>query len=181
MKYSNIYKCTTADGPGVRVSIYFSGCLPNKMGNEHCRNCHNQALHSFNYGSLYTEKVHKSLVDLVNKEYISGLTICGGEPLDQDIIQLIELAYDIKKLNKSVWCYSGYTWPKILELIHEKPLLMQFLLNVDALVINPFIDVLRDITSKNPWRGSTNQRIINPRESILQNKIVFVEGILNNE
>jgi len=84
MRVAAIYKDCISDGPGVRVSVYFSGCLPNKCGGSNCPGCHNPAAQSFSYGRLYTAEVKREILDAASKPYIKGITLAGGEPYDQD-------------------------------------------------------------------------------------------------
>jgi anaerobic ribonucleoside-triphosphate reductase activating protein len=91
MNYLTIYKDSISDGPGVRVSVYFAGCKPNKCKAGNCPGCHNPEAQKFTVGEEYTEETKNYILGLCRNPYIAGLTICGGEPYDQDEKQLIEL------------------------------------------------------------------------------------------
>ena len=99
MRYLTIYKDSISDGPGVRVSVYFAGCLPNKCGNQNCPGCHNPEAQKFTAGEEYIEETKNYILGLCKNPYIAGLTICGGEPYDQDENQLIELLQEFHLQN----------------------------------------------------------------------------------
>jgi len=101
MRYSKIYKDAVSDGPGVRVSVYFAGCRPNKCKEGNCPGCHNKEAQSFIAGELYTEDTESYILKLCENPYISGLTLCGGEPYDQDENKIIKLLQLFKEQNPS--------------------------------------------------------------------------------
>jgi len=175
MRYLTIYKDSISDGPGVRVSAYFAGCLPNKCGNKNCPGCHNPEAQKFTAGEEYTEETKNYILGLCRNPYIAGLTICGGEPYDQDENQLIELlkAFYEQNPNKNVWIYTGYEF----EQIRNRELTKY----IDVAVVGPFILEQRDISDANRWRGSRNQRVINGPKSLKSGQIIFLEDIPNNE
>lgn len=169
MKYCQLLKDCISDGPGVRVSIYFSGC------NLHCKGCHNAAAWDFNYGQLFTQNIIEEIKNALSNKYISGLTIAGGEPLQQDKRKFYKFVKEIKKEfpDKTIWLYTGYEWDQI-----KKFKVLKF---IDVAVVGPFVLEKRDISCNNKWRGSTNQRIINVKESLKQKKQINLVGILNND
>ena len=174
MFYSNIDKCSIAEMPGCCVTLFVSGCLPNKCKEGNCPGCHNEAAQKFYKGTYYTEETEQEILEACSKSYISGLCLCGGEPFDQSGNYLINLAYEFKKSfpEKKLWCYTGYKWEQI-----KNKALTAYL---DAAIVGPFILAQRDISDANRWRGSRNQRVIDVQKSLELNDIIFLEGIPNN-
>ena len=147
MKYLNILDCSIADGEGVRVVLFVSGCP------HHCLGCHNPESWNFNAGKEFTFSTLSKLYELLSRDYIDGLTISGGEPLaPQNIEVVLEICKNIKNKfpNKNIWIYTGYTVDEELK-AKLKPY-------VNVVVDGEFIQSLRDITL--PFRGSSNQNII---------------------
>ena len=168
MRILDIKKCVISDGPGIRLSIYCSGC------DLHCKGCHNQNSWDFNQGIDYKELLDEIISEL-SKDYYKGITFCGGEPLNlKNIDGFLEIAKLVKEKlpNKDIWCYTGYEWEQVKDLE-----IMQY---IDVAVVGPFILEQRDISDDNRWRGSRNQRVIEVKKSLEQNKKVFLEGIPNN-
>ena len=166
---------SVTDGEGVRVVLYVSGC---RIG---CKGCHNPQSHDFNNGVPFTEDTMQELLDLLNKPYISGLTLSGGHPLEPENLSTI---YNVVKTvrenfpNKSIWIYSGYTFEKIKEIdkMYEKHEVncsspLDILKYCDVLVDGAYVDELRNLTLH--FRGSNNQRIIDIQKSLAENKIVL--------
>jgi len=162
MRYNQIRTMDISDGPGVRVSIFFQGC------HFHCKDCFNSETWDFNKGKEFTDEVIDKIIELANHEYIEGLSILGGEPMHPvNVLGTIALAKKFKEKypNKNIWVWTGYKFEDIP--------------NKDAL---PFIDVLVDgqfITELHSfdlkWKGSSNQRVINVKETLKQNKIIIIE------
>lgn len=168
MKYSLINKIDIANGPGVRVSLFVSGC------NRHCKNCYNQEAQNFNNGEPFTQETYRAILEHVAKTHCSGLSVLGGEPLDQDangLIALIELVADVHRLGKNVWLWTGYTWQDVFaqtttdpKACNMRPHLQQTLLSeVDFVVDGPYVDEKKDLSLA--FRGSANQEIIDVRET----------------
>lgn len=186
MNYSLINKTDIANGPGIRVSLFVSGC------NRHCKNCYNQEAQAFDYGQPYTSETAKNILELVAKSHCSGLSILGGEPLDQDsnsLIGLIALAQEVHKLGKNVWLWTGYTWEEIFNdrvargdsktSYRIKNTIRCALLNmVDVVVDGPFIDEQKDLSLR--WRGSANQRVIDVQKTLESyakyNEVTLLDG-----
>lgn len=172
MNYGKIKKLDIANGEGIRVSLFVSGC------NFHCHNCFNKIAQNFNYGKLFTEETFKQICDLVNRPYIAGLSILGGEPLHQDpqgFHYLNKLALTTRSLGKTVWLWTGFKWEDIWNDKSEMALYRQNLLSLcDVVVDGQYIDSLRDLTLK--WRGSSNQRVILSRMSISKKELILMEG-----
>lgn len=177
MNYSDIYKCDLANGPGIRVSLFVSGCQ------FHCLNCFNKEAQNYNYGTPYTEETEKTIYELVSNPHIAGLSILGGDPLwqtNEDIFKLISLVKKIKELNKNVWIWSGFTWNQLfndsdapdedVKIMDARKLLIK---SCDVFIDGRYIDELRDLRLK--WRGSSNQQVIDVQKSISENKIVLFE------
>ena len=161
MNYGEIKKYDIADGPGVRVTLFVSGCR------HHCKGCFNAETWDFHYGNPYTEKTEKEILDALNHPYIAGLTLLGGEPFEpENQRELVKLLKKVREMypKKNIWSYSGYVYDKDLipggrdytEVTDE------MLSYIDVLVDGPFVEDLKDITLQ--FRGSSNQRILNLRE-----------------
>ena len=162
MKYRKIRKMDIADGPGVRVSIFFQGC------DFHCKNCFNPETWSWNCGEEFNDEVIDKILDLAKFDYITGLSILGGEPMHpNNIMGTLKLAKAFKTRypQKTIWAWSGYKYEDIL-----KPEVLKYL---DVLVDGQYIDSKRDPRLK--WCGSTNQRDIDVVKSLKENKKVILE------
>lgn len=152
MKYLKITSPDIENGPGCRVTLWIPGCT------HKCPGCHNAWTADYNQGQEFTQDTYEELCDILDKPYIKGLTISGGDPLDQDaqtLIDLIQLCFDIslEYPTKDIWLYTGY----YKEDLKDKQL--ELLNYIDVLVDGPFDIAKRDMTL--PFRGSSNQRIIN--------------------
>jgi len=151
-----------ADGPGVRVSIFFQGC------DFHCKNCFNPETWSWDCGEEFNDEVIDKILDLAKFDYITGLSILGGEPMHpNNIMGTLKLAkaFRTRYPQKTIWAWSGYKYEDIL-----KPEVLKYL---DVLVDGQYIDSKRDPRLK--WCGSTNQRVIDVAKSLKENKIVILE------
>lgn len=177
MNYSGIYSCDVANGLGCRVSLFVSGC------NFHCEDCFNALQQDFNYGHKYTQETKEKLLELISRPYIKGLSILGGDPLWQDnddLCQLIELCEDVHNLGKDIWIWSGFTWeqifPKVtLDELSDNTLYQQNLIaRTDVFIDGRFEKDKKDLTLK--WKGSSNQRVIDVRKSLIENKIVLFDN-----
>jgi len=157
MNYANIKSFDIADGPGVRVSLFVSGCT------HHCKGCFNPETWDFQYGKPFTAEVQQQIIQQLSPSYISGLTLLGGEPMEpgnQQVLAGFLAAVRAQYPDKNIWCYTGYTWPDDFQeggKAHceaTKAMLSQ----IDTLVDGEFKEELKDITLQ--FRGSRNQRII---------------------
>jgi anaerobic ribonucleoside-triphosphate reductase activating protein len=155
MYYSEINKCSTVDGPGVRVAVFFSGCLPNKCSAGHCPGCHNPAAWNFTFGKEFTKKEMSEILDAIAPSYITGLSLLGGEVFDQDESVLIPFLKQVRSQfpDKNIWCWTGYEFDEIKD--------RELSNYIDTFVCGRFDITKRDISANNMWRGSTNQYIIN--------------------
>ncbi len=164
MNYGQIRKYDIANGPGIRTSIFVTGCSLN------CKNCFNKEYQDPNFGEKWTDETTKEIIDYLLKDEVAGLTILGGEPFES-AKDLTTIVIDIKnKIDKPIWIYSGYTFEKLI----ENPTCMKLLEVVDVLVDGPFIEFKKDLKLK--FRGSSNQRIIDVKESLANNSIILLNG-----
>lgn len=155
MNYISITSPDINNGTGCRVTLWIAGCSHN------CPGCHNPETHDYKAGRVFDEKAERSLFEKLSKPYIKGLTVSGGDPLDQSQEVLSQLKGILKKVRekfpeKDVWMYTGFEYE---ELDRNQLDVLQY---VDTLVDGPFKQKLRDITL--PFRGSSNQRIINIKD-----------------
>ena len=164
MNYEKIDKCSVSNGAGVRTVLWVSGC------DVHCHNCHNPQTWDFNSGIPFTEETMQEILYDLSKPYIKGLTLSGGHPLDpRNAPKVLEIVKRVKMVfpNKDIWIYSGYVWEDII----KDETLREILKYTDVLVDGVYIDELRDISL--PFRGSSNQRIIDVPKSLEQNKVIL--------
>ena len=162
MNYHKIEKTSIANGPGVRVVLWVSGC------SLHCKGCHNPSTWDFSSGKLFDETAKQELFKTLSKPYIQGITFSGGHPLERENQEEVyALCKEIKNKypTKDIWLYTGYTYDFI---VGKKAL--DIIALCDVVVDGPYIEEQRDITL--PFRGSKNQRLIDVRETIKQNQIV---------
>ena len=167
MKYAQIRKYDTANGPGIRSTLFVSGCT------HRCAGCFNQTYQDFNYGDTWTEEVENNFIEMVKDSNVHGVTILGGEPLQQDD-SMASLFIRIKEdTGKSLWVFTGYTFEHLLQMIANgtatKTMVMA-LLYADVLVDGPFIESKKDLRLK--FRGSSNQRILDVKKSIEKGEAV---------
>ena len=162
MNYGNIKNCDIADGDGVRVSLFVSGCR------NHCKGCFQPETWDFNYGKPYTKETEDRIIELLKPEYIDGLTLLGGDPFEnENQEELVHLLERVKKEfgdTKDIWCYTGYVYEDIIadNFVRNTPYTAKLLNLIDILVDGPFIEEEKDLTLR--FRGSRNQRILNLKE-----------------
>ena len=152
------------DGEGIRSVIWTQGCP------HHCHGCHNPETWSFDDG--IEREVEEVCEEISKLEFQDGITLSGGDPLCQ-IDACLEITKYAKKIGLNVWCYTGYTMENLLKRVNQESNLKELLMNIDALIDSPFILELKSYEV--PFRGSKNQRIINPKKSIEENKICLIE------
>lgn len=172
MNYATIKKMDVANGPGLRVSLFVSGC------NHHCKGCFNEEAWDFQYGQEFTKETIEQILSLLNHEYIAGLSLLGGEPLEPENQKgLLPLLRSVKKEfpNKTIWCYTGFDFCKDIKanMIQSEDT-SEFLSYLDVLVDGKFLEEQKDLRLR--FRGSSNQRIIKVQESIKNDKITLWEG-----
>lgn len=173
MNYGEIKDCDIANGVGVRVSLFVSGCT------HHCEGCFNPMTWDFNYGSCYSAETEEKIIAMLSRNYIRGLTLLGGEPLEYENQKaLLPLLKRIKTdmPQKDIWCYTGYTFETdilkdMFSKYNETKELMSF---IDVLVDGEFIQDRKNVSLK--FRGSDNQRIINVPLSIEKGETVLWNG-----
>lgn len=167
MRYAKIRKMDISNGEGVRVSLFVQGC------SFHCKNCFNQETWDFNGGKEFTTAEIQKIIELANKDYIAGLSVLGGEPLHNnnvDEVFHIVATFKEKFPNKDIWLWTGFKFEDAIKDSKRKFILR----NVDVLIDGQFEEDKKDLTLK--WRGSSNQRVIDCKKSLLENKIILKEG-----
>lgn len=164
MNYHKIEKASIANGTGVRVVLWVSGC------SLHCKGCQNPSTWSYESGEPFDEDAKIKLFKAINKSYIEGITFSGGHPLERrnlnDVYYLIAEIKD-KFPNKNIWLYTGFTFEDIV----NKPEYRKIIELCDIIVDGKYIEELNDITLK--WRGSSNQRVIDVKETLKKGEIVL--------
>lgn len=172
MNYATIKNCDIANGPGVRVSLFVSGCT------HRCKGCFNEVAWDFNYGQPFTQDTVNEILQMLAPDYVKGITLLGGEPFEPqnqpailDLLRQIKIQYP----EKSVWAFSGYLFEK--DILGGKlgpwEITEEILRYLDVLVDGPFIEAKKDLNLR--FRGSSNQRIIYVPASLREGKIVLWE------
>lgn len=169
MNYADIKKIDVANGEGARVSVFVSGC------NHHCKGCFNQCAWDFNYGKKFTEKEEQQIIDYMNHDYISGLSILGGEPLEPKNQEgLLPLVKKVKEKfpNKDIWCYTGFDFEKdvVGKMAKNNETTRELLKYIDIIVDGKFEEDKKDL--KLQFRGSSNQKIVDVKKSLQTGQIV---------
>lgn len=173
MKYATIKWFDIANGPGVRVSLYVSGCR------NHCKNCFNPETWDFSYGEPFTRETENKIIKGMIPDYIKGFTLLGGDPFEPENAEV--LAPFMERLReqfpqKSFWCFTGYDYEADL-LTGKKgniDTVMRILKRLDVLVDGRFVEELKDLNLR--FRGSSNQRIILVQPSLESDDIVLWDG-----
>lgn len=162
MNYANIKHHDVANGPGIRVSLFVSGCT------HHCKGCFNAEAWSFTYGEPFTQQTAEEILQALQPAYIQGLSLLGGEPFEPenqpavlDLVQQVRAAYP----EKNIWAYSGYTFEQLQTLAPE------LLAQITVLVDGPFVESQKDL--RLAFRGSANQRILDVPASLKRGEPVF--------
>ena len=162
MNYANIKHHDVANGPGIRVSLFVSGCT------HHCKGCFNAEAWSFTYGEPFTQQAVEEILLALQPAYIQGLSLLGGEPFEPenqpavlDLVRQIRTAYP----EKDIWAYSGYTLEQLQTLAPE------LLAQITVLVDGPFVESQKDL--RLAFRGSANQRILDVPASLKRGEPVF--------
>lgn len=167
MRFGQIRRYDVANGPGIRTSIFVTGCT------HRCPDCFNGEYQDFSAGEIWTDENTRKVIDYLSLPEVEGLTVLGGEPF-QNTDGLISLLEKIKKeVNKSIWIYSGYTFEELM----DDPVKEKLLKKCDVLVDGPFVAELKDLKLK--FRGSSNQRIIDIKKSIATGNVVTMEKFMN--
>lgn len=169
MNYSAIKNYDIANGLGVRVTLFVSGCT------HHCEGCFNEETWSFSSGKPFTSKTEDEIIKLLSPDYIKGLTLLGGEPMEKvnqaalyPFVKRVKEAYP----DKNIWCYSGYTLDEITKGRAHTDVTDALLGFIDVLVDGEFKKELYSVALK--FRGSSNQRVIDLKETLKQGKTVLL-------
>ncbi|MBQ7879609.1 MAG: anaerobic ribonucleoside-triphosphate reductase activating protein [Clostridia bacterium] len=172
MNYATIKWTDIANGEGVRISLFVSGCT------HRCKNCFNQVAWAFDYGQPFDESVSNKILDELGSSFIAGLSLLGGEPLEpQNQAALLPFVREVKKRypHKSVWCYTGFTFDEksgqLAEDHKNTPFTKELIACFDVLVDGAFIEELKDIRLK--FRGSSNQRVIDVQKTLEKGECVL--------
>lgn len=170
MNYATIKNCDIANGPGVRVSLFVSGCT------HRCPGCFNEVAWDFDYGEPFTQQTIDTILQMLAPEHIKGLTLLGGEPFEPqnqpDIVALLRQVKG-KYPNKSIWAFSGYLFDKDILAGRLGPweITREFLSYLDVLVDGPFVEGKKNLSLR--FRGSENQRLIDVPASLRQGTVVL--------
>lgn len=180
MRYSQIRSLDISNGEGVGVALFVQGC------NLRCKNCFNSETWDFNGGMEWTEEVKNKFMELINKPYITRVSILGGEPLAyKNVNDVLNIVNEIRISfpEKTIWLYTEYNFDLLKSRYNEYKYTpfaanadewltrWEIISNVDVLVDGEYIDEQKDLTLK--WRGSKNQRVIDVKHSLAQNKMVL--------
>ncbi len=174
MKYATIKWYDISNGPGVRVSLYVSGCR------NHCKNCFNPETWDFNYGEPFTEDIEKKIIEGLKPDYIKGFTLLGGDPFEPEnqkvlapFLETLRKAYP----EKSFWAFTGYDYERDLLTgkLGDAETVLRMLNCLDVLVDGRFVEDLKDLNLK--FRGSANQRIILLKPSLKEDKIILWDEV----
>lgn len=182
MRFASMRNLDISNGEGVGVSLFVQGC------DRHCFNCFNSETWDFNGGKEWTEETKNKFIKLIDRPYIHRISILGGEPLaERNLDEVLSLIKEIRISfpKKTIWLYTGFEWNSLMAKIcqptfpdekfeHDRNIHMKrqkIISNVDVLVDGEYIDEQRDITLK--WRGSSNQRVIDVKQSLTQNKVIL--------
>ena len=167
MNYATIKNCDIANGPGVRVSLFVSGCT------HRCPGCFNEVAWAFDYGQPFTDETIETILDMLRPSYIKGLTLLGGEPFEPrnqaDVVKLLRRVRQ-ELPEKSIWAFSGYLFEKDM-LSGRIGDLSEYLSCLDVLVDGPFIQAKKNLSLR--FRGSENQRIIDMKASLKEGRTIL--------
>lgn len=177
MNYASIKNCDIANGPGVRVSLFVSGCT------HRCKGCFNEIAWDFEYGDPFTQDTIEMILDMLKPAYVKGLTLLGGEPFEpQNQPAIVDLLRQVKAKypEKSIWSFSGYLFDRDIlpGKLGDPSITREFLSYLDVLVDGPFIEAKKNLSLR--FRGSENQRLINVPESLEQGRVVLWEDWQGN-
>ena len=169
MNYAEIKNCDIANGPGVRVSLFVSGCT------HHCPGCFNEVAWDFGYGKPFTEDTIREILEMLKPGYIRGLTLLGGEPFEpQNQGPVLELLRRLKKEypEKTVWAFSGYLIDRdiLSGRLGDWEITREYLSYLDVLVDGPFVEAKKNLSLR--FRGSENQRLIDVKASLASGTVV---------
>ena len=182
MRYASIRNLDISNGANIGVALFVQGC----DRNPHCKNCFNSETWDFNGGKEWTKETKNKFMKLIDRPYINRISVLGGEPLaEQNLNEVLSLIKEIRISfpEKSIWLYTGYNFDLLNSKYNEYKYTpfaanadewltrWEIISNINVLVDGEYIDEQRDITLK--WRGSSNQRVIDVKQSLAQNKVVL--------
>ena len=170
MNYGAIKKCDVANGIGVRVSLFVSGCT------HHCKGCFNEETWAFDYGELFSQETEEYILKLLEPSYIRGLSILGGEPLEyvnQEFLAPFLKRVKEKYPKKDIWCYTGYVYENDImgRMMKKWKYTKDIMQCIDVLVDGPFIEEEKQINLR--FRGSKNQRLIDIPKSMEKGEVIL--------
>ena len=177
MNYADIKQYDVANGPGIRTSLFVSGC------NHHCKGCFNEEAWDLNYGKPFTDETIDTIIEYLNNPHIAGLTLLGGEPMEpvnqKALLPLVKRVKDTYP-DKSIWCFTGFRFDDdILGKMYDKvPETKELLARFDVMVDGKFIEELKSVSLV--FKGSSNQRTIMVQESLQKGEIVLWTPPENN-
>lgn len=172
MNYADIKQYDVANGLGIRVSIFVSGCT------HHCKNCFNPETWDFNFGKPFTDKEIEKILEYLSPDYVSGLAVLGGEPFEPvnqegllPLLRAVKATYP----EKDIWCYSGYLFDKQIrdEMCQRSDITKEMLSYIDILVDGRFVEEKKNLRLR--FRGSENQRIIDVKKSLESGNVIHWE------
>lgn len=164
MNYAEIRKYDVSNGPGVRTTIFFSGCTLD------CPGCFNKKLQDFWYGNKFDDEVVNEFIEYSKSEHVVGINILGGEPMLQNYHIMMSFLKKLRKeVNKPIWLWTGFTFENLLKSKEKSDILSM----VDVVVDGKFDANLKDLSLK--YRGSSNQRVIDVKKSFEQGKTVLLD------
>ncbi len=170
MNFATIKYNDVSNGPGIRTSLFVSGCT------HRCKGCFNSVAWDFDYGEKYTEKTENEIIESLKSPYVKGLTLLGGEPFEpQNQEALLKLVKRVKRElpDKTIWCFSGYTIEEMLEgNLSGVPTTLPLLKSIDVLVDGRFVEELKSLSLK--FKGSSNQRTILVQKTLETGEIVLL-------
>lgn len=178
MNYADIKQYDVANGKGIRVSVFVSGCT------HHCKECFNKEAWDFNYGKPFTEKELEQVIEYMKPGYVAGLSLLGGEPLEpvnqEGLLPLLRRVHETYP-EKNVWCYTGYLFDKDVlgRMCKESEVTRELISYIDIMVDGEF--VLERKNLKVNFRGSDNQRIIDVKKSLETGEVVHWDGEIQAE
>ena len=172
MNYCNIKNCDIADGPGVRVTLFVSGCT------NHCKGCFQPETWDFGYGEPFTREVEDRLIEMLMPHYIAGLTLLGGDPFEpSNQAALLPFVKRVRETcpGKTIWAYTGFTFEELIcDGSHPRCEATDELLSlIDVLVDGRFVEELKDLRLR--FRGSSNQRLIDMKKTLGSGEVVLAE------
>lgn len=176
MRYHNITTADMNNGDGLRTVLWLAGC------SHHCKGCHNQATWDPNDGIPFDGAAEFELIEDLKQDYISGLTLSGGDPLYCDnrtdvrwLLSRMKQRIEYKNIPpRTIWMYTGYTWEEIIRMKETDSDLKYILEMIDVLVDGRFVEELKDVNYH--WAGSRNQRVIDVQKSLEKGEIVLYES-----